>query len=85
MRCWASTSLPCGTKPGAHELLSQREHQVFILIAAGKSLTEIAAQLSLSLNTVSTYRTRTMEKIDTHNDVETALYAVRHHLLSMAS
>lgn len=68
-----------------HELLSQREHQVFILIAAGKSLTEIAAQLSLSLNTVSTYRARIMEKIDTHNDVETALYAVRHHLLSMAS
>lgn len=68
-----------------HELLSQREYQVFTLIAAGKSLTDIAAQLSLSLNTVSTYRARIMEKIDTHNDVETALYAVRHHLISMSA
>jgi len=64
-----------------HELLSPREYQVFIHIAAGKSLTDIAAQLSLSLNTVSTYRARIMEKIETHNDVETALYAVRHHLV----
>lgn len=68
-----------------HELLSQREYQVFTLIAAGKSLTEIATQLSLSLNTVSTYRARIMEKINTHNDVETALYAVRHHLVGVAS
>jgi DNA-binding NarL/FixJ family response regulator len=68
-----------------HELLSQREYQVFIQIAAGRSLTQIAEQLSLSLNTVSTYRARVMEKIGTHNDVETALYAVRHHLVSMAS
>jgi two-component system, NarL family, invasion response regulator UvrY len=68
-----------------HELLSPREYQVFTLIAAGKTLSEIAAQLSLSLNTISTYRARVMEKIETHNDVETALYAVRHHLLNMAS
>ena len=68
-----------------HELLSQREYQVFTLIAAGKSLTEIATQLSLSLNTVSTYRARIMEKLNTHNDVETALYAVRHHLISMSA
>lgn len=68
-----------------HELLSAREYQVFTLIAGGKSLTDIAAQLSLSLNTVSTYRARIMEKIETHNDVETALYAVRHHLVSMTS
>ncbi len=68
-----------------HELLSQREYQVFSLIAAGKSLTEIAAQLSLSLNTVSTYRARIMEKINTHNDVETALYAVQHHLVGMSA
>jgi DNA-binding NarL/FixJ family response regulator len=67
-----------------HELLSPREYQVFTLIAGGKSLTEIAGQLSLSLNTVSTYRARIMEKIDTHNDVETALYAVQHHLVSMS-
>ncbi len=68
-----------------HELLSQREYQVFTLIAAGKSLTEIATQLSLSLNTVSTYRARIMGKINTHNDVETALYAVQHHLVGVVS
>ena len=67
-----------------HELLSPREYQVFTLIAAGKTLSEIAEQLSLSLSTVSTYRARVMEKINTHNDVETALYAVQHHLVSMA-
>jgi DNA-binding NarL/FixJ family response regulator len=67
-----------------HERLSQREYQVFTQIAAGKSLTQIAESLSLSLNTVSTYRARIMEKIDTHNDVETALYAVRHHLTTAA-
>ena len=68
-----------------HELLSPREYQVFTLIAGGKTLSEIATQLSLSLNTVSTYRSRIMEKIDTHNDVETALYAVQHHLVSMTA
>jgi len=68
-----------------HEELSPREHQVFMELAAGKTLSEIAAQLSLSLNTVSTYRARVMEKLGTHNDVEIALYAVRHHLLSMAT
>jgi DNA-binding NarL/FixJ family response regulator len=52
---------------------------------AGETLSDIAAQLPLSLSTVSTYRARIMEKIETHNDVETALYAVRHHLVSMAS
>lgn len=72
-----------GVQP-PHELLSPREYQVFVQIAAGKSLSQIALSLSLSLNTVSTYRARIMEKIDTQNDVETALYAVRHHLLNAA-
>jgi DNA-binding NarL/FixJ family response regulator len=67
-----------------HERLSRREYQVFTLIAEGRSLGQIAAALSLSPNTVSTYRARIMEKIDTHNDVETALYAVRHRLVSAA-
>lgn len=66
-----------------HELLSQREYQVFTLIAAGKTLGQIAATLSLSSNTVSTYRARIMEKLHTHNDVETALYAVRHQLVTL--
>lgn len=80
-------TLACAVRRDAgrasHERLSRREYQVFTLIAEGRSLTQIAGFLSLSLNTVSTYRARIMEKIDTHNDVETALYAVSHQLVSM--
>ncbi len=60
-----------------HERLSHREHQVFQLLAAGRSVGEIAEQLVLSPNTVSTYRTRVLEKIGVRNDVELALFAVR--------
>ena len=68
-----------------HELLSAREYQVFTLIAAGKPVAQIAGVLSLSPNTVSTYRARIMEKIGTQNDVETALYAVRHRLIGVTN
>lgn len=60
------------------EALSHREHQVFRLLTAGKSVGEIGAQLGLASNTVSTYRLRILEKTDTKNDVELALYAERH-------
>ncbi len=65
-----------------HESLSQREHQVFRLLAEGKSVGQIAQALSLSSNTVSTYRARILEKTGTRNDVELALYAVRQQLVS---
>jgi two-component system, NarL family, invasion response regulator UvrY len=64
-----------------HERLSHREYQVFRLLAGGRSVGEIAEQLSLSSNTVSTYRARILEKTGVRNDVELALYAVRHQLL----
>jgi DNA-binding NarL/FixJ family response regulator len=60
-----------------HERLSHREHQVFELLASGQSTGEIAEKLSLSPNTVSTYRARILEKTGVRNDVELALYAVR--------
>ena len=60
-----------------HELLSHRELQVFERLAQGRSVGEIAKDLSLSSNTVSTYRARILEKTGTRNDVELALYAVR--------
>ena len=63
-----------------HERLSHREYQVFGLLAAGRSVGEIAEQLSLSPNTVSTYRARILEKTGVRNDVELALYAVRQEL-----
>lgn len=66
----------------AHETLSQRENQVFRLLAEGQSVGQIAAALSLSSNTVSTYRARVLEKTGTRNDVELALYAVRQQVVS---
>nr|MCU0813197.1 LuxR C-terminal-related transcriptional regulator [Burkholderiaceae bacterium] len=54
--------------------------QVFRLLAAGRSVGEIAEQLVLSPNTVSTYRARILEKTGARNDVELALYAVRQEL-----
>jgi two-component system invasion response regulator UvrY len=67
----------------AHEALSTREHQVFRLLAEGQSVGQIALQLSLSPNTVSTYRARILEKTGTRNDVELALYAVRQQLVQV--
>lgn len=63
-----------------HEDLSHREYQVFCQIAGGQTLTQIAETLSLSLNTISTYRARILSKTHTKNDVEIALYAVKNAL-----
>lgn len=67
----------------AHETLSRREHQVFLLLAEGRSVGQIAEWLNLSSNTVSTYRARILEKTGTRNDVELALYAVRQQVVSV--
>jgi DNA-binding NarL/FixJ family response regulator len=64
------------TKTGI-EVLSHREHQVYLLLTQGHTVSEIGAQLSLAPNTVSTYRARILEKTGTKNDVELALYAQR--------
>ncbi|MES2944421.1 MAG: response regulator transcription factor [Pseudomonadota bacterium] len=71
-----SKSPGSGLRSGA-ESLSHREHQVFRLLATGKSVGEIGVQLGLASNTVSTYRLRILEKTGTRNDVELALYAER--------
>ena len=60
------------------DALSHREYQVYRLLTAGKSVSEIGAELELAGNTVSTYRARILEKTGTRNDVELALYAERH-------
>ena len=66
-----------------HDRLSHREYQVFRLLSAGRSVGEIAEQLALSSNTVSTYRARILDKTGARNDVELALYAVRADLLPL--
>ena len=63
---------------GGVEALSHREHQVFRLLTAGHTVSEIGAQLKLAPNTVSTYRARILEKTGAKNDVELALFAERH-------
>ena len=64
-----------GGPPMGVDALSYREHQVFRLLTAGHSVSEIGAQLKLAPNTVSTYRARILEKTGTRNDVELALLA----------
>ncbi|MEO6744117.1 MAG: response regulator transcription factor [Caldimonas sp.] len=66
-----------------HEQLSHREYQVFQRLVAGRSVGEIAGELALSSNTVSTYRARILEKTGARNDVELALYAVRAELVPL--
>jgi two-component system invasion response regulator UvrY len=64
-----------------HELLSDREFHVMKMLAAGNSITEIAAQLSLSPTTISTYRSRIMEKMKMKANAELARYALENGLI----
>jgi two-component system, NarL family, invasion response regulator UvrY len=64
-----------------HDILSDREYQVLCMIAAGKTLTHIAGELSLSIKTVSTYRTRIMEKMKMKTNAEVMHYVIKHQLL----
>lgn len=70
-----STEIP------AHEKLSEREFQVFLMIARGKSLIEISKELSISIKTVSTYRARILEKLECENNAEIINYAIKHGLI----
>lgn len=64
-----------------HELLSDRELEVFRLIALGKTVSEIAEKLFLSVATISTYRTRILEKLNLKNNSELTHFAVRNGLV----
>lgn len=64
-----------------HELLSDREMQVFQLLASGKTVTEIAEDISLSVNTISTYRARVLEKLHLHNNSDITRYALENGFL----
>ena len=64
-----------------HETLSDREFQVLRMMASGKTITEVARELSLSVKTVSTYRTRILEKLMLKNNAEAIRYAVDHQLV----
>ncbi len=64
-----------------HLLLSNREDQVLRGLAAGKSLTQIGEELNVSVKTISTYRTRVLEKLHVSNNSEIVRYALEHKLI----
>jgi len=64
-----------------HELLSDRESQVFFLLASGKTLKAIARELHLSPKTASTYKTRIMQKLNLQSDAELIRYALANQLV----
>ncbi len=70
-----------GTRREGPETLSYREHQVLRMIASGKTVSEIAEELSLSVKTISTYRTRILEKMGLRNNAELMHYAMQHQLV----
>jgi DNA-binding NarL/FixJ family response regulator len=68
----------------SHEQLSDREFEIFRLLAAGQSPTEIAEKLRLSVKTVSTHKMRILEKLQLGNTAEIVRYALEHGLLDSA-
>ena len=76
-----ATYLASDTQKAPQELLSDREFQVLRLIASGKIVSEIAKELSLSVKTISTYRTRILEKMGLRNNAELMHYAMQHQLV----
>lgn len=74
-------SLSQPTTEIAHEKLSDRELQTLVLIASGKRLSDIAAELTLSPKTVSVYRARVLEKLALTNNSELTVYAIRNGLV----
>ena len=64
-----------------HETLSPREFEILVMIGSGKTVSQIAEELHLSVTTVSTYRARTLEKMNMATTAELMRYALRNHLV----
>jgi DNA-binding NarL/FixJ family response regulator len=69
-----------GTSSAPHTQLSDREYQVFLMIVDGVSITDIAEKLSLSVKTVSTHKSRILEKMGFTSAADLIRYAIRHDL-----
>jgi DNA-binding NarL/FixJ family response regulator len=76
---WPGGSPPQGAT--AHDILSDREYQVLRMLGSGLTISEIAAGLRLSVKTVSTYRSRVLEKLQMHSNAELMRYAIENRLL----
>jgi DNA-binding NarL/FixJ family response regulator len=75
------SGLEVDTDKPAYESLSDREYQVLRMIASGKTVKEIADELSLSMKTISTYRTRILEKLRMRTNAELTYYALANKLV----
>jgi DNA-binding NarL/FixJ family response regulator len=64
-----------------HESLSDREYEVLLMIASGKTVSEIASEISLSVKTVSTYRARILDKMGMKNNAELTYYSIKNGLV----
>jgi two-component system, NarL family, invasion response regulator UvrY len=73
--------LGSGTDRPPHETLSDREFRVMVMLASGKTASEVAEALCLSVKTISTYRSRALRKMNMRNNAELSFYAVKHGLL----
>jgi len=69
------------SKKSPHQMLSDREYQVMLLIASGKTVTEIADELLLSVKTISTNRSRALQKMGMKNNAEFTYYAIKEGLV----
>ena len=76
-----ATDLRWDTSKPLHEQLSDREYEVLRMLAEGKTVGSIAAELNLSVNTISTYRTRILDKMGLKNTAELILYAIRNRII----
>jgi len=70
-----------GTGEAPHERLSDREYQVMVRIASGKTVSQIADEMRLSVNTISTYRSRLLDKMNMETNAEVTRYAVENELM----
>ena len=76
-----ASNLETGGETPLHENLSDREFQVMCKIASGKKVTQIAQELSLSINTISTYRNRILEKMNLKSNAEITHYSIKNNLV----
>jgi DNA-binding NarL/FixJ family response regulator len=76
-----ASDLDAGADRRPHQSLSDREYQVMVMIAGGKTVSEIAETLHLSVKTVSTYRARILEKMRMKNNSELTYYAIQNRLV----
>jgi two-component system invasion response regulator UvrY len=72
-----------GEETPVQERLSDREYQVMLMLASGKTLSEIADEMALSVKTISTYRSRVLDKLKLKNNAELVQFALRNSLIPL--